>query len=234
MICSILLRNFKCFENQRLDLGGLTLLTGLNGTGKSSVLQSLLLLRQSFEQGLLLQKRLSLNGGWVQLGTARDVFYESAKEEDFGFDLDLVQGQRQSSASWRFVYDRAADVVSLSSDPVDTSVFAESLFGDDFQYISAERSGPRTSYPVSDYQVKQHRQLGLRGEFTAQFLGEFGQGRVGDPLLAHQSEKSLGLQAQVEAWMGEISPGVRLDIHTYRCDRCREPRLLRLPWATSQ
>jgi len=69
MIQTLSLRNFKCFEEQTLLLGNLTLLAGLNGMGKSSVLQSLLLLRQSKIDGLLDRVGLSLNGDLVELGT---------------------------------------------------------------------------------------------------------------------------------------------------------------------
>lgn len=47
---------------QSLEFGLLTLLSGLNGQGKSSILQALLLLRQSRQQGLLPQTGLVLNG----------------------------------------------------------------------------------------------------------------------------------------------------------------------------
>jgi predicted ATPase len=53
MINSLKLINYKTFENQFLQFKPLTLLSGLNSTGKSSVLQSLLLLRQSYQQELL-------------------------------------------------------------------------------------------------------------------------------------------------------------------------------------
>ncbi len=59
MIRTLRLHNFKCFENQDLAFSPLTLLSGLNGTGKSSVLQALLLLRQSYQQGLLPHKGLA-------------------------------------------------------------------------------------------------------------------------------------------------------------------------------
>lgn len=39
MIRSLRLRNFKCFEDQTIEFGPLTLLAGLNGQGKPSVLQ---------------------------------------------------------------------------------------------------------------------------------------------------------------------------------------------------
>jgi predicted ATPase len=36
------LENFKCFREQELEVGDLTLLAGINGTGKSTVVQTLL------------------------------------------------------------------------------------------------------------------------------------------------------------------------------------------------
>ena len=87
MIKTLHLRNFKCFASQSFRLGHLTLLTGLNGAGKSTVLQSLLLLRQSKLDGLLDQTGLSLNGALVQLGTARDIFYEDAEEDAVWFRI---------------------------------------------------------------------------------------------------------------------------------------------------
>ena len=53
MIREIHVRNFKAFKDQRFRLAPLTLLAGLNGSGKSSLLQTILILRQSFDQGLL-------------------------------------------------------------------------------------------------------------------------------------------------------------------------------------
>lgn len=53
MISLLHLKNFKAFQDQLLEFRPLTLLSGLNSTGKSSVLQSLLLLRQSYQQQLL-------------------------------------------------------------------------------------------------------------------------------------------------------------------------------------
>ena len=70
MVDSLHIENFKCFENQRFELGNLTLLTGLNGTGKSSVVQSLLLLRQSYQHRFLQDGGLLLNGDLIQLGNS--------------------------------------------------------------------------------------------------------------------------------------------------------------------
>ena len=47
MITNITLENFKCFRQVSINPKLLTVLIGPNGTGKSSVLQALLLLKQS-------------------------------------------------------------------------------------------------------------------------------------------------------------------------------------------
>ena len=45
MIREIGVKNFKCFEELRLPVRQVNILTGLNGMGKSTMIQSLLLLR---------------------------------------------------------------------------------------------------------------------------------------------------------------------------------------------
>ena len=87
MITSLHLLNFKPFSNQLLAFKKLTLFSGLNSTGKSSVMQSLLLLRQSYQQGLLPEKGLALNGDFVNIGTAQDALFEGAKEDFIGFNI---------------------------------------------------------------------------------------------------------------------------------------------------
>ena len=47
MITALGIRNFKCFSDVEFDLRSLTVLTGLNGSGKSTVVQALLLARQA-------------------------------------------------------------------------------------------------------------------------------------------------------------------------------------------
>lgn len=218
MICSMHIRNFKCFEDQPFELGRLTLLSGLNGTGKSSVLQSLVMLRQSHQQRFLQNAGLLLNGDLIRLGKAQDVFYEGATSNEFGFSLEF---SNRLAANWSFEYDREADVVRLISDSVPDSVYKTSLFGDDFQYLTAERLGPRTTFEASDYFVREHKQLGARGEYTPHFLTAFRDEKIVSETLAHpktkeeKTEEATSLKAQVEAWMGDISPGVRIDLTNY-------------------
>lgn len=220
MITSLHLLNFKPFANQLLEFKKLTLFSGLNSTGKSSVMQSLLLLRQSYQQGLLPEKGLALNGDFVNIGTAQDALFEGAKDDLIGFGIVL---ENNIKAVWRFKYDREVDVLSIDSEPVSSEVYESNLFGNKFHYLQAERIGPRPFNEMSDYQVRQLGQLGIKGEYAAHFLAINGQKAIPNSSVSHpevksktqrdlSSAKSMDLIDQVEAWMGEISPGTRLKI----------------------
>jgi predicted ATPase len=213
MLKSLRLKNFKCFEDQSFEFRRLTMLTGLNSTGKSTVLQALLLLRQSYQDRILETVGLTLDGPLVQLGTARDVLYEAAKEEAIIFSLAWQPG---ASATFSFGYDQAADVLNILSKEIHRSPFDQSLFTDKFQYLEAERIGPRPAFEMSEYDVHRHRQLGTSGEYTAHFMAMFGAEIVVSEAMHHTGANSRGLRDEVEAWMSEISPGLRLHLTTHR------------------
>jgi len=212
MIRRLRVKNFKCFEDEEILFQPLTLLSGLNGMGKSTVIQSLLLLRQSYLQGLLQKKLIALNGDLTSLGTASNVLFEDSKEERIAFEIELVN---KIQARWTFKYDREADVLEQISPRVSRQVFRDSLFLDQFHYLQAERIGPRTSFDMSDYQVRQHRQLGSRGEYAAHFLHQFGTSQSVLEKIKHPKAKSIDLRDQTEAWLSEISPGARIDVRPY-------------------
>jgi predicted ATPase len=207
MIGSIHLVNFKCFEEERVFLKPLTLLAGLNSSGKSTIIQALLLLRQSYLENLLPKIGLTLNGKLAQLGTAKDVLFEESDSDEIAFEL---RDDLPALLSVRFAYSRESDVLAATVAESQGDVWRTSLFCDRFQYLRAERIGPRTSFEMSDYEVRHHRQLGSSGEFTAHFLSLFGSQSVELEGLRHPTATSNTLKSQVEAWMTEVSPGVRL------------------------
>lgn len=217
MISALRLYNFKAFADQTIEMRPLTLLTGLNGMGKSSVLQSLLLLRQSYQERLLETTGLVLNGDLTELGTGVDVFFDGAEDSnELGFDITLDDNR---TAYWRFDYNRQSNVLSLSDaqDSTLDGIYETPLFTDNFHYLQAERVGPRVFSEMSDYLVRQHRQIGPRGEFALHFLATFGQETVDSELLCHQSmnfdpNDPPRLRVAVEAWMREISPGTRINV----------------------
>jgi predicted ATPase len=73
MLSKIALKNFKLFkEETEVPLSNINLLTGVNGKGKSTVLQTFLLMKQAPEFNRTTDK-LIFNGSYVQLGNIKDV-----------------------------------------------------------------------------------------------------------------------------------------------------------------
>ncbi|HEY9809033.1 MAG TPA: DUF3696 domain-containing protein [Halomicronema sp.] len=209
MIQTLHLKNFKCFEEQSLQFKKLTLLSGLNSTGKSSALQSLLLLRQSYQQNLLPNTGLALNGDLICIGTGKDAVFEKATEDLIGFDIVAENGIQER---WSFHYGKPdAKVLDLASTSTTSEIYKSNLFSDEFYYLQAERLGPRPYFQMSEFQVRK-RQLGTKGEYTAHFLSTYRDEYIPLNTLKHPKESSLKLKFQVQAWMGEISPGTRLEI----------------------
>jgi predicted ATPase len=226
MITSLSLINFKPFKYQPLAFRPLTLLSGLNSTGKSSVLQALLLLRQSYQQELLKKTGLALNGELVNIGTAQDALFEGAgKADQISFELVLDD---DTKGIWSFHYDQELDVLNRTSPPVAPEVYESNLFRDNFHYLQAERIGPRTFLQMLDFQVRQLGKLGISGEYAAHFLSVNQDQLIPNSRLSHPNVKLLqrGLDEpeipskflidQVEAWMGEISPGTKIRLEPKR------------------
>ena len=208
MINLVELKNFKCFEKESVTIGKITLLTGLNSSGKSSFIQSLLLLRQSYDQDLLPNSGLALNGDLITIGTAQDALFEGAVEDQIGFKITWKDGKE---GEWRFNYDRVADVLSLNSQPTSPEIYETSLFNSNFQYLTAERIGPRPFFETSEFQVRQLRQIGTKGEYAAHFLSVYRDENIPNLALSHPKAESYSLIEQVRAWMGEVSPGARIE-----------------------
>lgn len=73
MLKSISLKNYKCFENlENLEIKPLTILCGVNSSGKSSIINSLLLQKQSYEDNSI-SNNMKLNGEYAKCGRFRDL-----------------------------------------------------------------------------------------------------------------------------------------------------------------
>ena len=83
-------KNFKALKDIDLSITSLTVLSGVNGVGKSSFIQVLLLLKQTIEEGEL-HNGLLLKGKYIDLGRAKDVYSESAKMEE-GLSINIEIG----------------------------------------------------------------------------------------------------------------------------------------------
>ena len=209
MITQIKLKNFKCFEDESIDFAPLNFWAGLNGMGKSTVIQSLLLLRQNYESGLLQNDEgILLNGELVHMGNSRDLLYQYFKDQDIGIEIGL---DAHSPVGWLWEAETDSDNLPLKKKIGEPEVlFKSALFGPGFHYLSAERLGPRVYFETSTYHVINRNQIGLQGEFTVNYLEQFQGVPIPVPSLKHPASSGLTLYEQVNAWLGEIRPGTRL------------------------
>ncbi len=215
------LRNFKCFERLRLPLAPLTLLTGLNASGKSSVLQAFVLLHQTMREHEW-STRIALNGAGVRLGTVPDVVDEVSGRTSVGIAVEFDG----NVCDWTFQgerHDMSMDVESVSVNgqtfdrpqelrhllPQNETKFAEPLIRRlrDLTYITAERIPPQNTYALQDLHTVSV--VGPRGEHAVSVLHWGRDERVLDELVLSGSPIRL---RQVEERMRTLFPEFRMEM----------------------
>lgn len=219
MIESLELSNFKSIKGKYFPLRNLNIFLGLNGQGKSSFIQSLLLLRQSDKSD---KSELRLQGGesgLTNLGTAKDVLYQFSKEEIISFELKF---QGIESLSLNYAYKQDSDVLKIL-EPITKEQAAflanEPLFTNNFQYLNAQRIEPRSSNITSYSNVMDANSLGKHGQYTAHYIELRGEEDVAFENVLHKDSQifdeltgktivTKSLISQINLWLGEISPGV--------------------------
>ena len=204
MIQNLILKNFKCFDTLELEVKPLTLITGINGMGKSSIIQSLLMLRQSFDTKFLeAQGKVMLNGELVKLINGNAIRYALSNsplitisidlDNDNIFSADIEAGTKDENL--KCTINKSGELNSIS------------IFNEEFVYLSAERLGPRSEYPKS--QSNNHKgRLGLgAGELTASYLFKCLRDQIPLPVekLKHPNAESDLIYENVSAWLSEIT-----------------------------
>lgn len=178
--------------------------------GKSTAMQSMLLLRQSILQTMLPEKGLLINGPLISLGSARDVYFENSLTEVMGIRLETDL----HDLTWNFLYSGQFDDVMQVIDEPNPYPPDFLLAGRDFHFLSAERYGPRNIHESSSYQVDEQHQIGFDGRYAIAFLDKHGTDRI-DPKLQHDSATDDSVKSNVSAWLGEIAPSVRIKIQPF-------------------
>ncbi len=185
MLTRIDLQYFKCFKLLKLHLCPLTLLSGANASGKSSIIQALTLLHQTMREHEW-SSRLMLNGAVVRLGTVADVIDKVYGRRSCGIALqDLIADHRWEFTGERDEMSMVVKHVGVSgievleeTDPEmlhhllpetarqHTHMLIECLLR--LTYLTAERLGPREYYPLEDSQLAPV--VGPRGEHAVSVL----------------------------------------------------------------
>jgi len=213
MINNLVLKDFKIHSNLEIELGNITLLTGQNGMGKSSVIQSLLLLRQS-NTGSYPMEGLNLKGDQADLGVANDV--ECHSYSDGVLDIELKDNTNKLCFQFSYNIDSMETYLPAINTENQYRDFTKcALFTSDFQYISAFRFGPQKGYERDTNVVQIKKQISkVNGqcEYAVHFLSHFGNKIHCVPELQYDDQNNDLLSTQVQLWMQKVSPRVHINI----------------------
>lgn len=229
MLHSLKIDNFKLHDETDIEFGGLTILTGMNGMGKSTIFQIMLLLRQSF-QSHQLNKGLNLRGDLADLGISGKLACQSVNSDE----LNIRIGFDNVSRHFSFIYpaDGMETFLPLKEETATTASKSEehwfdlaeqNLFGTNFQYISAFRFGPMKTYGRDTGVVNHDRQVSKtqgQCEYTVHFLYQFSTMKVLQGLALEDASGNVNYQlgVQTELWLQAISPHIHLKIEPFEED----------------
>ncbi|MFH0931412.1 MAG: DUF3696 domain-containing protein [Candidatus Zixiibacteriota bacterium] len=91
MITKLRIKNFKCLQDtNELEIRPLTLLVGPNSSGKSSLLQMLLMLRQTIDSTDI-NIPLAANNGWVQMGAYPGFIFKGEYSRELEVNFEITQ-----------------------------------------------------------------------------------------------------------------------------------------------
>lgn len=223
---NIHIKNFKSLRDIEITLKGLTLITGINSSGKSTFIQSLLLLKENRElinqiitNNMMMSsikehneplkthilniaeetrnQPLSLEGEYIHLGVKKDIFNQEVYEEDINITINTL------------LFTIKYSNLSLSTtSPIPISHIIN-LFADDFQYLNTDRIQPNRTYELSEHHVRKNL-IGSKGEYTAHYLDENRHKPLNIKALKHENAKTDRLLDNVSFWLSEISNGIEV------------------------
>lgn len=191
MIESIHIQNFKSIENQVFDFKPITILTGTNSSGKSSVIQALLLYSHHFHNNMLLDDYLA------NLGKPSALLYVHSKSKYFSITLK-VKGRETASLIFNkdkqdYTFDETEATKSTKKNILIPN-FERNLY-----YISANRIGQENQSKVKD-----KFRCGVNGEYIFGFYESCKNSRLENEKLISQEAISKALNAQVNFWLRKI------------------------------
>lgn len=204
------IKGFKCFADNDFEINKLTVLTGANGAGKSSVIQILLLIRQAIERCALFgdnmydikewrKSDVVLNGEYcLNLGSYFDII--NSNVENINVSID--------DTSFKIVQAEQDGVVNIEHDSEKEIMLPEYMTAKEFYYLNAERIGPRYQY---EYKYNKFDDCGFYGELTAKVLLNNDFKKISKEKWFTE-EGPENFRIQVGKWLEYICPGINVSV----------------------
>jgi predicted ATPase len=109
LIKSLSLKDFKCFEQVDVDFGKITLLTGANSSGKSSLIYALLGIMQS----KYFPQYFALNGELINMGGFDEVLRKKAEKREFEINAHIDGSFIEDEYSTTWIEDKSTQQPTL-------------------------------------------------------------------------------------------------------------------------
>lgn len=198
MISRLRLLRFKRFADLSLTLSPLTVLTGTNGSGKTSVIHALLLTRQAASSS---SDVIQLNGPYgLQLGEATEVLHHEADATE-GIVVEVESAS--VTHSWKFSTEGGrslvVEILERPSDPPELLVIRDRRF----TYLCADRLGPQDALPAAS-SPPEFMGVGPQGEHVAHVLAALDRHLVPEGR-RYPDVNPTTLQHHVEGWMKSVT-----------------------------
>ena len=213
MIKKIEINNFKCFRHQEIKFEMLTVFAGSNGVGKSSIIQSMLLIRQLYSNTKFVAHKpyIAINDKittFLELGSTREILNSESKTADISF---LIYDEEDKFDELLFLIEKV-NLLSLKSEIINANII-ENPFKKFLHYLNAERLGPRNTQETT---VQVDLNVGYQCEFTGQAIAIAS--KLIDKLDTRRqfpNSSNFSFSAQVESWLQFIIPNIEIQITTF-------------------
>ncbi len=196
MINSLSVEGLKSIDKIKMDFNNINILVGTNSSGKSTLIQSILLASQN-----LSEINCPLNGNLISLGDFREVrnFITNAQAIKIGIDLvdcfhniTIVENEENKEDSCRLSYN---DSDGKNIDKVKKHL----LIDEGLYYLSSSRIGHKDIYEKN---FSKSYKFGLLGEYCLYYF-EKHKDQILDGKLIYMGTSNT-LEAQVNFWLKHI------------------------------
>jgi predicted ATPase len=192
MLTELELTNFKSFLRTKMDIKPLTVLAGLNSSGKSSVIQAISMIL-SYYTNHDISSPDHVSPRLLKSKSSKESYFNLRIQTDYSGMLDLrviVEGENFS-----FKGTASPEIVPW------------------FYYLSASRLGPQNVLVLNPEFKKV--EIGTKGEYIIDYIEKTQNSPIDNRLILDKNE-SPRLRENINAWLQYISPGVILDFEIKR------------------
>ncbi|TCO67894.1 DUF3696 domain-containing protein [Marinisporobacter balticus] len=186
MINSLMVKGFKSIDNIKLKFNNLNLLVGVNSSGKSTIIQSLLLVSQNVSNS-----KPNLNGNLVSMGEFRELRNLNTNAKNVMINIE------DNTGSCELFFDDS-ESSSRSNDFSKSNI----TFDKGLYYLSAARIGHMDTYEKN---TKEIYKFGLQGEYCLSYFDRNINKVIDETLLVDNVSKTLGYN--VNYWFDHIIGG---------------------------